>query len=603
MRDTDPADPFDGVNTHATFCSSLPCSSWITSSPNTEYDLYMILQEKDPVSGGGTKPQFVSGSPSHVPLNPTTGQTITLSATATDDIGITKIELYTGTPPGTLVKTCTISPTSPNPPACTQTIGPYSTTRTVNYYAIAYESPTSSTTSATKSFTVTLDTGGSCPSIPWDNMPGVNFRDPILSKSEFSTSSSTDFAFVDTYLPEAKNTIGAKVIRVPMYWESYVGNRDRFINQAKYIAQWAKNNQVYVIFDNHHFDGSNQWGPTATDSKKVAANGLGFPSTLVRIYSAHTATPVDYEDNPKVFEFWDDFYKNKVNGLPTSGEGSAWDLNADYMVDVINQLEATPNCYILGYEILNEPHIWELSDYDDLGAYHTYIAQRIRADTGSQKYLFFTRETTHGGMLRSTDREYKILPRDPLKKVAYWPHIYAVPGATDSFNGGSLGNANTQITNLKEAIECWESTGVCVNPYDTGTGTKCSTQTCANKVTMNLPPMGFGEWATQDNQICWQDLQNSATGVPLMEAFVCKWMKEGSPHTYWAFAGFGMNEGNVLIKSDKSLTIYGQRYKDAIAKYYPPNILTCPVPNVRGPYDEGTSGPAIDPDTGCPKPP
>jgi hypothetical protein len=506
-------------------------------------------------------------SVTHSPLSPTSSNIVTYTATATDDVGLTSIQIFVD---NIQLGSCSVSGTSAT---CTKSAGPYSAGSTHNYFAKVTDTNIQTVNSPLTSFSVS----GSEPDIiinvtseiDLTKLHGVNFIDPVLRKSEASGVSSTNPSFVTKFVKLAKEN-GFTVLRVPMYWEAYVNNKANFKEEARLIAEAAEANGIYVFFDNHH------WYTTSDWPQNVAPSGRGFPSALTRNYNPTG----NYESDPEVEIFWDDFYKNKVNGLPTSGEGSAWDLQADYFDDFIAVVDSYDS--VLGYEILNEPHIWEVSDYDDLGAYHTYIAGRMSAVTN--KAIIFTRETVHGGVARSASREYKILPRLPVgatNEIWYWPHLYNVPGS-------NVGSGSNQITSFKSVADCWKNTGVCLDPHDTGTGTSCSTQTCANKVKYDVS-IGIGEWATQDNQICQTDLNDPVKGQELMDAFVCRWSKEGWPHAYWAYAGFSQALGNVLIKSDGTLTVFGQRYVNSIKKYYPTFTGTCPNPIQKAYVDEDST--------------
>ncbi|MCI0561303.1 MAG: glycoside hydrolase family 5 protein [Nitrososphaera sp.] len=90
-----------------------------------------------------------------------------------------------------------------------------------------------------------------------------------------------------------------------------------------------------------------------------------------------------------------------------------------------------------GYEILNEPHLFDTSHYDKLGNYHTYMAKKIRSI--SDKKIFFDRETTRG-FQREPSMELKIFP-DGVSGLVYAPHLYSVP------TSGSQGEK--QINNFK----------------------------------------------------------------------------------------------------------------------------------------------------------
>jgi hypothetical protein len=92
---------------------------------------------------------------------------------------------------------------------------------------------------------------------------------------------------------------------------------------------------------------------------------------------------------------------------------------------------------VAGYEILNEPHLFQSAHYDKLGDYHTYMAKKIR--TISDKKIFFDRETTRG-FQREPSMELKIFP-DGVSGIVYAPHLYSVP------TSGSQGEK--QMNNFK----------------------------------------------------------------------------------------------------------------------------------------------------------
>jgi hypothetical protein len=80
---------------------------------------------------------------------------------------------------------------------------------------------------------------------------------------------------------------------------------------------------------------------------------------------------------------------------------------------------------VTGYEIINEPHLFDPSQYEKLGDYHTYMAKKIRSQT--DKKIVFDRETARGFM-REANSEHKIVPQG-VSGVVYGPHLYGIPYA------------------------------------------------------------------------------------------------------------------------------------------------------------------------------
>jgi aryl-phospho-beta-D-glucosidase BglC (GH1 family) len=311
------------------------------------------------------------------------------------------------------------------------------------------------------------------------------------------------------------------IIRVPIYWEAYVGNEDNFLAETELIAKEAQKHGIKVIYDNHHFFATSHWG---ADIRRA---GIGFPSMLTDQYNpvGDGNTQTDNYGHAEVRAFWDDFFNNKVRQVP-----DAWSLQANYMKAVIERVDKHDN--VMGYEILNEPHLWKKEHYIDLGEYHTAITKKLRQVT--DKTIIFTRETTHGSYNRDPDYEKLILPLDPDKNVMYWPHTYQPP----SRDAGQL-----QVKQFKRYQSEWAAMG-----YDV--------------------KIGIGEWGTQSNQITGLPVMDEVGGQALMDSFVSTWAKEDWPVTYWAFGCFSCGEGNKIIESDGSLTKYGKRYVKAIQTYY-----------------------------------
>jgi hypothetical protein len=367
---------------------------------------------------------------------------------------------------------------------------------------------------------INVNNPGPITDLDWKGLHGVNFIDPVLSKKERQGDVAPNPGYVAKYMAFAKK-YNFNIIRVPIYWESYVGNEENFLAETELIAKEAQKHGIKVIYDNHHFFATSNWGAD------IHRGGIGFPSMLTDQYnpSGDGDTKTDNYGHIEVRAFWDDFYNNKVRNVP-----DAWSLQASYMKAVINKVDKYEN--VLGYEILNEPHLWKQQHYTDLGEYHTAITKKLRQVT--EKTIIFTRETTHGSYNRDPDYEKLILPLDPDKNVMYWPHTYQPP----SRDAGQL-----QVKQFKRYQSEWAAMG-----YDV--------------------KIGIGEWGTQSNQIAGLPGMGEGGGQALMDSFVSTWAEEDWPVTYWAFGCFSCGEGNKIIESDGSLTIYGQRYVKAIETYY-----------------------------------
>ena len=168
---------------------------------------------------------------------------------------------------------------------------------------------------------------------------------------------------------------------------------------------------------------------------------------------------------------------------------------------------------VVAYEILNEPHLFNASQYEQLGAYHTFMAKEIRSVT--DKKIVFDRETARG-FQRIPSMEVKIVPQE-VSGLVYGPHLYSVP------TQGSQGEK--QVENFKSWSQEW---GV--------------------EVLM-------GEWSG--------DTQEE------VDAFVSAFKDAGFGWTYYKWAPSksvaGDHLGNIIYESRSSpKTIYLEQLADAI---------------------------------------
>lgn len=268
----------------------------------------------------------------------------------------------------------------------------------------------------------------SCSDRPVKDLVGVSLIDESLARRESGgASSSTE------YIEESMQHIrqnGFTALRVPFYWESYVYNPTEFIDRIEFIAQTAEVNNLCVVFTNFQYYTTSYWN-VAFDGKSL---GRGFPSFVV---SDFPLTNNDYIQTAG--PFWDAFLSNSI----TIDGRSVWEVQSDFIGTVISSVDSYES--VAGYEILNEPHLFDTAQYDKLGSYHTYMANEIRAV--SDKKIYFDRETTWG-FSRDPSQEPKIAPAG-ITGIVYGPHLYAIP-----YPGTQ---AETQIQNFKTWSELWGS--------------------------------------------------------------------------------------------------------------------------------------------------
>ena len=337
-----------------------------------------------------------------------------------------------------------------------------------------------------------------CSEVPMSELRGAVFLDPILAKRENGGTVIAKWNEVS----ESMSYVAANemnFIRVPFYWEAYVYNSTEFLDRLEVIAQAADENDVCVIFANFH------WYTTSFWKLDVIGNsdGKGFPSFVVKKFPRVND---NYDDTAR--PFWEAFLSNKifVNGT------NIWDVQSDFIKSVIDRVDRYDS--VAGYEILNEPHLFNKAMYDKLGNYHTYMAKEIREV--STKKIFFDRETARG-FPRDASLEYKIVPQG-VDNLVYQPHLYSVP------TPGSHGE--NQLATFEKWSRDW---GVEVM---------------------------IGEWAADTQE---------GTSI-----FIENFKERGFGWTYYAWRPtIGRGAGNMLYESDTSQpTIYLEYVVDALQNFY-----------------------------------
>ena len=267
-----------------------------------------------------------------------------------------------------------------------------------------------------------------CSSIPMDQFKGAVFRDPVLGTMENGGDVDARWNSIDESMKYIRLN-GMNLIRVPFYWESYVHDPAAFLDAVEVIAKTAEDHDICVIFANFH------WYTTSYWKLEIIGNsdGRGFPSFVVKNFQ-----PKNDDYDSTAAPFWNAFL---TNSIVIDGK-SVWDVQASFLSKIISQVDNYGS--VAGYEILNEPHLFDSSQYEKLGNYHTYMAKKIREST--DKKILFDRETARG-FQREPLSEYKIVPRE-VSGLVYSPHLYSVPVP------GS--NAEKQLSNFYQWADEWD---------------------------------------------------------------------------------------------------------------------------------------------------
>jgi aryl-phospho-beta-D-glucosidase BglC (GH1 family) len=200
------------------------------------------------------------------------------------------------------------------------------------------------------------------------NLQGVNLLDPVLIQT------SVGPPYYLGYPPPVNSSLqliksyGFNFIRIPYYWESYQADPDKFLREVDLIASMAEKLGLYVDWDFHHLKASSYFYFYNSSSFG------GFPYFFLSKYPFNGGESAEKK-------FWEDFFDRNI----THKGKDIWQLQAEFMIKIVRTVDKYSST--LGYEILNQPTVFDKSQYAKIGKYNTFIAQQLRNHTS--KYIFF----------------------------------------------------------------------------------------------------------------------------------------------------------------------------------------------------------------------
>jgi len=379
-------------------------------------------------------------------------------------------------------------------------------------------------------FQVKSSTGGGG-DLTFVEMRGTNMNTPVLFRNEGSSTTTVSSAFI-TRMVDGTHDIGLNTWRLNLKMEGWYSNKANFMSHLHDVME-ATNNanpRIYVWIDFFQLESG-------------GTGGVGFPNYYFTGYTAGSERQL----------WWTDFYNDGRLEFCGKVQYCAWDDNFAFMKTVIDATKSYPN--LVGYEAINEPELWQTSHYQGLGNYHTYIGQKISAET--DKVLIFTRGLPQGGFTQSTSNDvlYVQGPKNVPGEVWFIPHNYRNPTGWSSTAGGTWG---ALLNGMESLSNYWKGKAGYTN----------------------IELAGYGEWAIQNNDFSIGSGLCSMTTAEKQNLFdlaTADFLRRGVLHTYYQ-TGEGKNEcvngatalgvGNNLINpSTGALTEWGQYLKNSIAKY------------------------------------
>jgi Cellulase (glycosyl hydrolase family 5) len=173
---------------------------------------------------------------------------------------------------------------------------------------------------------------------------------------------------------------GITCVRVIFYWESWELDATQCCLELNEISKAADKYGIMCIYDNHQWECSSWIGC-----------GIGMPNSVMsRYYDRKAGNHVPDYCTKK--DFWTKWWNRRVetvNGI----EG--WDAQLDYFINIVELLKNHKSTF--GFEILNEPEVYNIFDYRKVRLYHDYMIKGLRRIT--DKPLLFCWALPHGGVV------------------------------------------------------------------------------------------------------------------------------------------------------------------------------------------------------------
>jgi cellulase (glycosyl hydrolase family 5) len=210
---------------------------------------------------------------------------------------------------------------------------------------------------------------------------------------------------------------GMNTIRYLFTWESYERNPSLFIKELTQVAQASNKSGINVIYANDQYHVSSWLDPKL---------GYGFPSFLFK--NDIVNFPLGgggASDTPVARQWWTNWYNRSIIKIDSNRITDAWTLQAEFLKKVVKTLDHYKST--LGYEILNEPIVYSVDQWEKLGSYNTFIANALRKLTN--KIIVFDRQLPSGvgGPIDATpDNMIKMSPKN-ITNLIFKTTLYGLP--------------------------------------------------------------------------------------------------------------------------------------------------------------------------------
>jgi Cellulase (glycosyl hydrolase family 5) len=208
---------------------------------------------------------------------------------------------------------------------------------------------------------------------------------------------------------------GVDFVRYLFFWESYERDPFSFISELQTVAQTADKWGIKLLYANDQYHTSSWLEPKSA---------TGFPVSLFKDNPSYPygtgGAPGPKDVTAK--KWWEDWLNRSVkdaNGL------DGWTLQAEFLKKIVNTVDKHKST--LGYEILNEPHIRSVDQWEKVGNYNSFMTDQLR--TATQKTIFYDRQVPadlYGPVGATPENMAKMAPANK-DNVVFKATLYGVP--------------------------------------------------------------------------------------------------------------------------------------------------------------------------------
>ena len=167
---------------------------------------------------------------------------------------------------------------------------------------------------------------------------------------------------------------GMNHVRFVLYWEAYVKDPASFMSEINAVANAADKWGIKVIYDNHQFHTSSWLNPQ---------RGTGFPSFLFENNPMYPSGAGGGTRYPAAQLWWTDWWNRSVKDVNGT---DGWTLLADFLKKIVSTVDSHQST--LGYEILSEPQVHNVDQWEKIGNFNTLITNELR--TLTQKTIAYS---------------------------------------------------------------------------------------------------------------------------------------------------------------------------------------------------------------------